>query len=99
MSDSKARLERVKAYNDMRVRSEAAGLSLITGKDFDWLIARAELAERATVVMKSVLRDGALGAHAYHWDKEGTHGANCPACADNHKVGDLIRRWLEDERK
>lgn len=40
--------------------------------------------------LRAVRADGMLAAHGAHWDKQGTHGANCPACIANRKALDII---------
>jgi hypothetical protein len=49
----------------------------------DWLIELANRQHDEIEVLKKavgLLYAGTIQGHADHWDNEGTHGANCPAC-------------------
>jgi len=38
------------------------------------------------------------GNHSGHWDREGTHGANCPACIEYREWREKVRAALAKTR-
>jgi hypothetical protein len=60
------------------------------------LIAAARRERRLEVVVKVVL-DTWLTSHSMHWDKEGTHGANCPACVLDRDARAQLRAAVEEK--
>jgi len=45
-------------------------------------------------MLKEVDREGRLCAHD-HWDREMTHGANCPICNDQREVSSRLKTTIQ----
>lgn len=50
---------------------------------------REELAEKVRAVL-----DHFHTSHQMHWDREGTHGANCPACKIDSETRNMLRAMV-----
>lgn len=83
--------------SDERTADEALGCEIgprIDDPDVALNLKAAQARKAAIAAIGAALSEGMLGAHSAHWDRQGTHGANCPACKANSFAREKLKEAL-----